>query len=274
MGIAGLNERKADALTQRNLLRYEGATFLYDPYPVGVIHDVMPAEMYRELAETWPGDDLFQFKQNLGNKYSLSEVNNPGQYHAFLASCPPWLRFHQYIKSQVFVDEVLNLLCEHRVDLGLRGRRVAALNQFSTWEERMRAIPEKLTRLRSRESSLSVRFEFSMLPVDGGYIKPHTDAPQKLITIVLSMVSDREWMPVYGGGTSILRPRDITRNFNHLNVQAAFEEMEPIHTFEFLPNQALIFVKTFNSWHAVAPMTQAGSKTMRKTLTVNIESWS
>jgi hypothetical protein len=44
-----------------------------------------------------------------------------------------------------------------------------------------------------------------------------------------------------------------------------------LDTFEFTPNQVVLFVKTFNSWHSVRPMTANGSSLMRKTLTSNIE---
>jgi hypothetical protein len=47
--------------------------------------------------------------------------------------------------------------------------------------------------------------------------------------------------------------------------------MEILETYPFQPNQAVMFVKTFNSWHSVRPMTGTGSKAMRKTLTINIE---
>jgi len=40
--------------------------------------------------------------------------------------------------------------------------------------------------------------------------------------------------------------------------------MEVLDTFEFTPNQVVVFVKTFNSWHSVRPMTGAGSPLMRK----------
>jgi hypothetical protein len=43
------------------------------------------------------------------------------------------------------------------------------------------------------------------------------------------------------------------------NAQAAFDEMEVLDTFEFTPNQVVVFVKTFNSSHSVRPMTGAGS---------------
>jgi hypothetical protein len=47
--------------------------------------------------------------------------------------------------------------------------------------------------------------------------------------------------------------------------------MEVLHTYPFQPNQVIVFVKTFNSWHSVRPMTGTGSKHLRKTLTINIE---
>ncbi len=47
--------------------------------------------------------------------------------------------------------------------------------------------------------------------------------------------------------------------------------MNVLDTFEFTPNQAVVFVKTFNSWHSVRPMQGNGSTAMRKTLTINIE---
>jgi hypothetical protein len=56
-----------------------------------------------------------------------------------------------------------------------------------------------------------------------------------------------------------------------MNAKAEFGEMEVIDTFDFTPNQAVIFVKTFNSWHSVRPMQGNGSGAMRRTLTINIE---
>ncbi|MFO1072602.1 MAG: hypothetical protein U1E17_07945 [Geminicoccaceae bacterium] len=35
--------------------------------------------------------------------------------------------------------------------------------------------------------------------------------------------------------------------------------MEPLETYAFEPNQCVLFVKTFNSWHCVRPMTGQAS---------------
>ncbi len=112
-----------------------------------------------------------------------------------------------------------------------------------------------------------------MMPARGGFIKPHTDAPQKLITLVVSMIDQDEWNPDWGGGTAMLRTKDITRSFNHVNAQFDFADVEPLETFPFVANQCIVFVKTFNSFHAVYPTQGPEGGPMRRTLTINIESW-
>ena len=62
--------------------------------------------------------------------------------------------------------------------------------------------------LRSTRGRLGARFEYSMLPVDGGHVLPHTDAPGKIVTIIVSILDDDEWDPAFGGGTDINRPVD------------------------------------------------------------------
>jgi hypothetical protein len=126
-------------------------------------------------------------------------------------------------------------------------------------------------KLDAGEPGLSARFEFSMLPADGGSVIPHTDAPGKLITLVVSMVKEGEWNPAFGGGTEVNRPKDTRLAYNELNRQAEFDQVEALDCYEFTPNQVVVFVKTFNSWHCVRPMTGHGSPAMRKTLTINIE---
>jgi len=110
-----------------------------------------------------------------------------------------------------------------------------------------------------------------MIPTDGGYLLPHTDAPSKIVTMTLSMAREGEWETAYGGGLDINRPRRDDLAFNQLNTQAEFKDMEVLETFEFLPNTGVVFVKTFNSLHCVRPMTGKGSTAMRRTLTINIE---
>lgn len=239
------------------MFRYDHLQFRYEPFPIGLARPVLADDHYQRLLTSYPPLELFKNIPKLGNKYSLSERFHPDQYRQFIGSQQDWRELHDWIKSQAFIKEVMETLVAHHIDLGYRDP-----NRLGPWK-----------RLREwlRGGNLSTRFEFSMLPADGGHIMPHTDAPAKIVTLILSMVGEGEWSEEYGGGTEVNWPLDPTRSYNQLNRQADWDEVKTLHTFPFTPNQVVIFVKTFNSWHSVPPMRGEGSTAMRRTLTINIE---
>jgi hypothetical protein len=246
------------------MLRYDAVSFDYEPFPIGLAKPVLDPSDYAEMVRDWPPLPLFKSKESKGVKYSLSQVNNAFRYRRFVHATPVWRRFHEFIKSPMFITGVLDMLRAHHIDLGLPvpglatriGRRARAM-----W----RGSPQP------HFPGLKARFEFSSMPVTGGSIRPHTDALTKVVTLVIPMLGEGEWQTSWGGGTSIVRPKDSTRVFNLVNDYMDFDEVECVKTFPFEPNQCIVFVKTFNSWHAVWPMTGDDSKVLRKTLTVNIE---
>lgn len=250
--------------------------FLYDPYPIGIAKNVFGAETYKELVRTFPKIELFEYMEKLGHKYSLSERNNPENYHAFIQGNKAWKECHDYIKSDEFVIKILEELKEKNLDVGYLDVYKNYGTDAPAYKKLARNVLEKgiktisKNRVDLKNKKFYTRFEFSALPADGGYILPHTDAPNKIITLIFSMFDEGEWNDQWGGSTEVLRPKDIKKNFNFLNKQMPFEEMERVSAFEFNPNQAIVFIKTFNSHHAVWPMT--GPKDVfRKTLTVNLE---
>jgi hypothetical protein len=245
---------------------YEHLEFRYDPFPIGLAKPLIEPGLYKEFLANYPQQDWFLYMEKLGHKYSLSEHFNPKTFNKFLKSNPLWNDFNKWIKSRDFVRGVLQALAERNLDVG-----------FNPDMTIIRQLRKRLThrgRLSCSNARLISRFEFSMLPADGGNIKPHTDSPNKIITLVVSMVDDGEWNPEFGGGTDLNQAKDVRQNFNQTNTQGEFRDMDVIDTFEFTPNQAVIFVRTFNSWHSVRPMTGKGSDAMRKTLTINIEAFS
>src|SRR5690606_22299121 len=187
------------------------------------------------------------------------------KYHDFIRRTPVWRDFHAWIKSDAFPHQVMQALKERHVDLGFAKPVSAAARARKRLKNIARGRPW------APIPKLTARFEFSMLPAAGGYVIPHTDERNKIVTLVVSMMREGEWDPAFGGGTDVNRPKDIRRNFNWMNEKADFDEMEVIDTFDFTPNQAVIFVHTLNSWQPVRPMTGNGSSAMRKTLTINIE---
>lgn len=244
---------------------YDHLEFHYEPYPIGLAKPLMEPGQYREFLDNYPEQDWFIYKEKLGHKYTLSEHFNPKAFNRFLKSSPLWHDFNKWIKSPDFVSGVLDALARNNLDLG-----------YNPNMSILRQMRKRLThsgRLNWSGSRLISRFEFSMLPADGGHILPHTDSPTKVITLVVSMIGEGEWDPAFGGGTDLNQAKDVRHNFNQTNTQSRFEDMNIIDTFEFTPNQAVIFIRTFNSWHSVRPMTGTGSGAMRKTLTINIEAF-
>jgi len=244
---------------------YDQLKFRYEPFPIGLAKPVMDQSTYRELVDSYPAIERFHYIPKLGKKYSLSERFNPREYQRLIKSQPVWREFHRWIKSDEFVAGVLNALKEQDLDLGYDPSASSGRRMIKLIKDTARG------RTSARLARLRARFEFSMLPADGGHILPHTDAPSKIVTLIISMLNDDDWDPSFGGGTDVNRVKDSAHSFNWLNAQGRFADMEVLDTFEFTPNQAVVFVKTFNSWHSVRPMQGAGSTAMRKTLTINIE---
>lgn len=244
---------------------YDNLEFRYDPFPIGISRPLMRPEVYREFLDNYPEKEQFKYMAKLGHKYSLSEHFDSKAFYHYLRENPLWKDFNDWIKSRDFVSGVLKALAERSLELGFDPEMSVA-----------RQFRKRLThhgRLNCSGARLRSRFEFSMLPADGGHILPHTDSPNKVVTLIISMVDDDEWDPALGGGTDVNQHRDIRHNFNWTNRQGRFEDMQVIDTFEFSPNQAVMFIKTHNSWHSVQPMTASGSPAMRKTLTINIEAF-
>jgi hypothetical protein len=263
--------------TARRLVRLDDVEFTHAPFPMAVARPAFDDDVYDDLSATFPPIDLFVHRPELGHKYSLSDLNNPAAYRRFLRANPVWREFLTEIKGDEFVDRWLRLLADAQIDLGLLdephvGRVQHVRNSLGRFRRGQIARQELRRRLRNRprRTELSTRFEFSMLPADGGHIKPHTDAPQKLITLVFSMSRPDEWDPAWGGGTNMDVPREARHTYNHVNNYLDFGEVRPIKTFPFDPNQCVAFVKTFNSLHSVPPMT-GPEGSMRRTLTLNIE---
>lgn len=244
------------------LLDLSRANFRYEPFPIGIIRNIFEPSFYEKLVATFPPVDLFHFMHYHGDKWSLSEVNNPDLYYKFLRSSPDWNRLYQEVKSDHFIEQVLSTLSKSKIDLGLKAP--------AGKDGLLQRLCNKLLR-RKAAGRLRARFEFSMMSAEGGHILPHTDSPQKVITLVVSMMQPGEWDQAWGGGTDLMRPIDPTDNFNFQNRYLGFDQVETIETMAYEPNQCVIFIKTFNSLHAVKPMNGPKS-VMRRTLTINIES--
>jgi hypothetical protein len=180
------------------MLRFQQAEFSYEPYPICLIPSAIADADYQEMLKTYPDLSLFEFKPKLGNKYSLSERNNRREYASFISKSPLWARFHSYIKSRKFIDETLALLKANNIDLDL--------DEYMFRGARGKPKRSLMSKLLDR-TELNARFEFSIMSSTGGHIRPHTDEPKKLITLVVSILEASEWSSEWGGGTQVCFPR-------------------------------------------------------------------
>ncbi len=241
------------------MFEYRKAAFTYEPYPVCYISDFLPTDLYGRLAATFPKTELFEYKPSLGDKYSLAERNNGDKYRSFLAANSDWQNLYSYVKSEKFVHDTLEFLKRSHIDLGL--------NEFKFTTGRHASLLSRV----NRQTELGARFEFSAMGGSGGCILPHTDHPNKLVTFVISMVGEEGWDQGWGGGTQTCLPKDRTRIYNQMNRYMEFDEVDVVKSYPFLPNQCILFIKTYNSWHQVAPIHSPPGSPLRKTLTINIE---
>jgi hypothetical protein len=240
----------------------ENALFDYEPYPICYSTDVFAPGDYEALVSSYPDISLFAHMPKLGDKYSLSERNNASNYHAFIKANPAWSRIHGYLKSEKFIDDTLAFLRRKNIDLDL--------GDFAFVSGARKKRRGLMSRLAGR-TEIGARFEFSAMGGQGGHIRPHTDEQRKIITLVLSMSRPQEWSEAWGGGTQVCLPKDRSRIYNWANRYMEFEEVDVQKSFPFTPNQCILFIKTYNSWHQVAPINAPVGAPLRKTLTVNIE---
>jgi hypothetical protein len=249
---------------------YSNFVFDYEPYPIGVAREFIEPDYYQRLVENFPPLEIFgDFFDPDSNKRGLSEIYQPNAYHRFVRKTPVYRDFYEYIKSPQFIHDVLNCFERNQIELRLFDSKITS----STLPLRghvFQKIDKAFRRLRRRKG-LRARFEFSRLPSNGGNIRPHTDAPSKIITLVVSILKDGEWNPSWGGGTDVIKPKDPRRNYNFYNNYFDFDECETLRTIDYVPNQCILFLKTFNSLHCVAPIQHHDPNVTRNTLTINIE---
>jgi len=251
----------------------------YRPFPIGVARPILDAGLYEQLADTFPDPSEFPAfrKDERGRitKFSLSARTHRRWLTRFLKENPPWMSLYSYLYSVRFLNDLLGHLEERglRVTRKRPGGATYWISMMAPWLARS-GLPglERLAFSAPRRfGSLGTKLEFSALPGNAGGFVPHTDSPGKIITLVLAFPRIGEWQMEYGGGTSIVEPLDDRHYYNYYNRSLRFDEVRVRRVVAYQPNQAMLFIKTFNSWHAVMP-TSGADHLWRKTVTVNVMS--
>lgn len=236
------------------MIKFDKPEFFYDPFPHALFKDVFDHEFYNLLCSEFPKEQKFERfdfdkQHNLKQKkYVLNDDNV--LFKDVINKKKNLKKLYDYLNDEAFVEIILGILEKNSIKLKKNYRN---------------SLIQKILRKIKRKKNYG--FEFSMISTDGGFIKPHTDGADKLISFVIPVVDNDNFNNIINSGTNILKATDNKFKYNFLNSTVPFESTEIIRKVPFDKNQIFLFVKTHNSLHSVGPMKNYNGKTyMRKSI--------
>jgi hypothetical protein len=236
-----------------------------DPFCFFRIDDYLPEDLYRALRESFP-DGSMRADDDSG-KLGFRSSAEANDFDDFCEQHPAWKRLLVFFRSDAFVLDVGRVFAPSIVSArGWRGRR--------PWRNCSDGkIPS--SRLRYMlEEPVKTTFQISQLP-NGAEVIPHTDAPRKLVSLLLYFRDD-DWQDQYGGGTEFYEPIDAERARTWKPTdRVPFSELKSIGECGFARNCLAGFVRSPNSYHGVRPIVCPEGAT-RRALLINIKrvTWS
>ncbi len=237
------------------MINLNNQKYFYEPFPHALYENVFDLSFYEKICDEFPSDqkfDNFDFdKQNKLKQKKFSLNDNHPLFRNILKNKKNINDLYNYLSNQKFKSLILDLLHKNHIKL--------SRNQFK--QSFLKKIYQKLTK------SKKFGFEFSMISTDGGFIKPHTDGADKLVSFVIPIVKNNDFENIPNSGTDILRPIQDKYKYNFLNETVPFEATEVVRKIPFNKNQIFLFIKTHNSLHSVGPMVNPAEKSlMRKSI--------
>jgi 2OG-Fe(II) oxygenase superfamily len=227
----------------------------YDPFCHFQVEHYLPPKMYQSLLESFPERKWFQETVE-GDKNRLHSLYSADIVREFRQQYPVWRDFMDFLSSQAFLNDLYNFV------------RRGLVNSRGFWNSRPWcevANHNPFTSLVNQP--IRMQFEFSRLP-RGSFVPPHTDAPDKLVSLLLYF-PDPAWREHYGGNTDFYRPKRSELEHNWDNRRVPVEELVPFHSSRFAPNRLVGFLKSENSYHGVNPITCPDGMA-RNSLNINV----
>jgi len=250
-----------------------------EPFLIFEQGDFLAAEDFKSLDQSFPElDGLSSTGLRKGGKAYLD--TNSSEFHVFLDRTPAWAQFYETVRSSETLDRLSRSLAPHLTHRS-GGERLPWLLNDSVPHRPTRLIRKinklrrNLSRLVTQRTKVRVHLEFSVLG-NGTSIPPHTDAPRKLLSLMLYF-PDPGWPEDARGGTEFYagKPGVETERGWETSTKTApldrrfFERHETIHTLPFVGNTLYGFVKTGLSWHGV-PTFDIPDGMTRRSLNINI----
>ncbi len=236
------------------MINLKDHNIFYEPYPHVLFKDVFDDKFYNQLCSEFPEDikfDRFDYdKENILKQKKFSMNDNSHYFKEIINKKENLKKLYTFLSSQQFKKNIFEILESNSIKLQ---------KKFST--SFFRKMYEKFTK------NKKFGFEFSMISTNGGFIKPHTDGADKLISFVMPIIENPNISKVQDSGTKILKATDDKFKYNELNSTVPFEFTEIVREIPFNRNQIFLFIKTHNSLHSVGPMKESNNDNlMRKSI--------
>jgi hypothetical protein len=196
------------------------------PYPHFCIHDVFPADFYRQIQQNLPDPVAMRPIEEVRAVKGYKERFVLGLNDADLATLPAdkrafWSEFAGWLVGSNFRSLVLRKFQPY-ID-----QRFAGQSGVEVYDEAL--LVQDVTNYK---------------------LGPHTDAPRKVVTMLFYLPADDTQKHL---GTSMYLPNDpgFTCEGGPHHDRSRFALL---HTNPFLPNTLFAFFKTDNSFHGVEPV--------------------
>ena len=227
------------------------------PYALYEFPNFLDEAVYDALAEEYPSAEpgWLEVQQRLDTKIDVS--SNGPDFAGIVARSQVWSAFVSHVASDAFRRDVLSFCWPTLVsyverDLIANEGVVKIIKESASAEEGIERFVEVL----------QPNMNFSIMR-PGDMNTPHSDGLLKVIALLFYMPTP-DWRAEYGGRTLFYRtPEDFEsqpwfqRMGNRIpeqHVRSFVQEVPIGHVAAFEKNHLAMFVKSTNSYHAVAPI--------------------
>ena len=243
------------------MINFNNSSFFYDPFPHCILNDFLDKNVYEEICNEYPDLSFFEEVESKQNdnkfkKYRFANfLKHVQSFNKFVSSTKATKEFYKYLNSDEFVLSLNKFLLNNEVDL-----RLNPINNTN-----IKTIIKNLFLKKQK-----IDFEFSSIPIQNGYIMPHTDGGNKLVGFVIPIINQEDRYNADCLGTKIFKAKTNKYKYNFYNKTVPFDHTELVRELPFEKNQMSLHVKTFNSLHGVGPILNKGKdeSLLRKSISI------
>jgi len=225
-------------------------------FPLLVIKNALPDELYNELEKTFPNSNIFE--EILNEK--IDKNNFAYRIQALKALESPkitnlWKDFIKYHTSNNFFKEIINLFGEHIKELHPNfEKHIKKSLEDTNIEIRKNTVEEDMNKSFKVKEDLSLDCQFvinSPVLTTTNVIDHHLDMPNELFACLFYMKKDED---NFGGDLEIYKHLGKKRKTVHERGSRWYNKyiLEKVRTIPYEKNTLVFFINCPNALHAVS----------------------